>query len=134
MQLSIATQTFPSPVQPVLHWQVAVPGPVLVHRACRRRERKRITLGRRREGVWCKYNNKSPSSDRGEFVNDQLIPALGVGGGGISSRKVLDNFIIKRFWKHLLFSERQTLVSRVAQNSQGILHASVKLFHYRNIP
>lgn len=42
MQLSIATQAFPSPVQPTLHWQVALPGPVLVHRACRRRERKAL--------------------------------------------------------------------------------------------
>ncbi|KAK4814940.1 hypothetical protein QYF61_006884 [Mycteria americana] len=71
-QLSIATQAFPSPVQPVLHWQVALPGPVLVHRASRRRERKRITLSRRREGAQCKYGNKSPSSDCEEFLNDQL--------------------------------------------------------------
>lgn len=140
MQLSIATQAFPSPVQPVLHLQVAVPGPVLVHRASRRRERKRITLSRRREGVQCKYSNKSPLSGCGEFLNDQFWFQHCRGGrrgwdGSIFSRKVLDNFTINWFQKHLVFSERQTLVSRVAQNSQRIPYHPVKLFHYRrNIP
>lgn len=135
MQLSIATQAFPSPVQPVLHWQVAVPGPVLVHRASKRRERKRITLSRRREGVQCKYSNKSPSSDCGVSEWPTLIPTLWMWGGSIFSRKVPDNFIIKWFWKHSVFSARQTLVSRVAQNSQGIAYHPAKLFHYRrNVP
>lgn len=68
-------------------------------------------------------------------VSEWLILIAALGGGCIFSGKVLDNFIIKWFWKHLVFSERQTLVSMVAQNFQSILYHPVQFFHYRwNIP
>lgn len=71
MQLSMGTQALPSPVQPTLHWQVAVPGPVLVHRAFKRRDREGITPNKRERVQW-KYSNKSPSSHCGEFLTDRL--------------------------------------------------------------